>query len=67
MKLDNVNDCIKWVRLHTPIVIKPIRKAKTVFVAPFTSANASDVVTKHLGEELFKQLKQNNDENHITK
>ena len=67
MKLDSEKDCIKWVRLHIPIVIKPIRKAKTVFVAPFTSANASDVVTKHLGEELFKQLKQNNDENNITK
>ena len=56
MKLDNEKDCIKWVRLHTPIVIKPIRKAKTVFIAPFTSANASDVVTKHLGEELYKKL-----------
>jgi len=56
MKLDSLEDCIKWVRLHTPIAIKPIKKAKTRLVAPFTSANAEDVVTKHLGEELYKQL-----------
>ena len=56
MKLDSLENCIKWVRLHTPIAIKPIKKAKTMFIAPFTSANAEDVVTKCLGEELYKQL-----------
>ena len=56
MKLDNVENCIKWVRLNTPFAIKPTRKAGTSLVNPFTSANAFDVVTKHLGEELYKQL-----------
>ena len=56
MKLDNVKNCIKWVRLHTPFAIKPTRISRTSLVNPFTSGNAFDVVTNLLGEELFKQL-----------
>jgi len=56
MKLDNENDCIKWVRLHITIMIKPTRKAKKILIYTFTSANAFNVVTKRLGEELYKQL-----------
>jgi len=49
-------DCIKWVRLHITIMIKPTRKAKKILIYTFTSANAFNVVTKRLGEELYKQL-----------
>jgi len=56
MKLDNVDDCIKWVKLHIPVMIMPTGKTKKILVYPFTSRNAFDVVTKHLGEELYKQL-----------
>ena len=56
MKLNSVNNCIRWVRLHTPIVIKPTRETKKPLIEPFTSWNARNVITKCLGEELYKTL-----------
>ena len=64
MKLDSLESCIKWIRVKTPFAIKPTRISKTSLVNPFTSANAFDVVTKHLAEELYKELQ---NENNITK
>ena len=62
MNFKNLEDCIKWVRENTPFVIKPVRKARTSLINPFTSANAFNVVTKRIAEELYKKLK---DENNI--
>lgn len=56
MKFDNLEDCIKWVRSITPFAIKPVRKARISLVNPFTSANAFDVVTRHIAERLYKEL-----------
>ena len=56
MKFNDLEDCIKWVRGNTPFAIKPVRKAKRSLVNPFTSANAFDVVTKRIAEELYKEL-----------
>ena len=53
----NLEDCIKWVRENTPFAISPLRKAKTTLIYPFKSANAFDVVTKRIAEELYKKLK----------
>ena len=64
MKFDNLEDCIKWVRLHTPFAIKPVKKAKTIFVNPFTSVNAFNIVTECIGKELYNQLQ---NENNLTK
>ena len=58
MKFNDLEDCIKWVRGNTPFAIKPVRKAKRSLVNPFTSANAFDVVTKRIAEELYKKLKE---------
>ena len=61
--MDNLEDCIKWVRSVTPFAIKPARKASTSLVNPFTSANAFDVVTEFIAMKLYKKLQ---DENNIT-
>ena len=56
MNFKNLEDCVKWVRGNTPFAIKPVRKAKRSLVNPFTSANAFDVVTRRIAEELYKEL-----------
>jgi len=56
MNFKNLEECIKWVRLHTPFAIEPVRKARTSLVNPFTSANAFDVVTECIAKELYEEL-----------
>ncbi len=62
MKLFNTEEeAIKWVGLNIALMIKPKREAKTVFVNPFTSADAFIQVVEHLGKKLFKHQEQIND------
>lgn len=55
-------ECSTWVSVHTPFAIKPIRKAKTIFIFPFSSVNAMVKVTESITEDLYKFL---SDENKI--
>ena len=56
MNFNNIEDCIKWVRSITPFAIRPLRKSNRPFINPFTSANAFNIVTRCIGEELYKKL-----------
>ena len=47
-------DAIKWVGLNIPWAVKPKKKAKTIFINPFSSRHAHDVVVQSLGKQLFK-------------
>lgn len=60
MNFKNLEDCIKWVRANTPFAITPLRKAKTMFIYPFKSVNAFDVVTRRIAIELYKELSNGN-------
>lgn len=55
MKLfETEDDAIKWVASNIALAIKPKKKAKTLYVYPFTSVHAHVVIVEHLGKELFK-------------
>ena len=47
-------DAIMWVRRNIPLCVKPIKKAKTKFVYPFSSGNSQEQVVVVLGKELYK-------------
>ena len=49
----NLRQIIEW---SIPIAIKPTKPAKTMFIPPFTSANAQQVVVDTLVEQLSKYL-----------
>ena len=49
-------EIIEHIRMHTPIAIKPTRKAKTLFVNPFSSAHAFLEVTEYIGKSVYKLL-----------
>lgn len=42
------------IQTHMPIAVKPTRKAKTVFVDPFTSASARDICIDAIVDSFFK-------------
>lgn len=50
-------EALKFLELHTPIAVKPIKKSKYKFVNPFTSANARNIVIFSLATELSKNNK----------
>jgi hypothetical protein len=54
----NEHDAIKWVASNIALAIKPKKKAKTIFVFPFTSSHAHIQVVKNLAKELFKYQQQ---------
>ena len=56
MKFNDLEDCVKWVRENTPFAISPLRKAKTMLIYPFKSANAFNIVTRRIAVELYKEL-----------
>ena len=43
-----------YIQMHMPIAIKPLKKAKTVFVNPFTSENARQICINSIVECLLK-------------
>ena len=47
-------EALKFLELHTPLMVKPIKKSKYKFVDPFTSVNARNVVILSLATELSK-------------
>ena len=51
-------EAIRWVKDITPFAIKPKKKAKTVFINPFTSNNAYEIVTNVIGKSIY-QLQEN--------
>ena len=53
--MKNLDECIKWVRSHTPFAIKPVRSKRSL-ISPFSSGRAFDIVTEELGKELYKEL-----------
>ena len=60
MNFKNLESCVEWVRSITPFAIRPVREAKRPLVNPFTSANAFNVVTRHIAENLYKKLQDDN-------
>jgi hypothetical protein len=48
------HDAIKWVGSNIALAIKPKKKAKTMYVYPFTSVHAHIVIVESLGKQLFK-------------
>lgn len=51
----NEKQAIQWVKEITPFAIMPKRKAKTVYVTPFTSVNAFEIITDVIGKEIYKR------------
>lgn len=44
----------EFIEINLPFAVRPTRKAKTVFVAPFTSNNARDICINSIVENLMK-------------
>ena len=50
-------EALDFINIHIPLAIKPINKtAKTMFVSPFSSANAQKIVIESLAKSLFNDL-----------
>ena len=54
--LKTIEDCRNWVKEHIPFAVKPVKKAKTMFIYPFKSSNAEEVIINHLAQKLFELL-----------
>jgi len=47
-------EAIAWVYMNVPLAIEPTKKAKTLLVFPFTSAQAHKQVVENLAKQLYK-------------
>lgn len=47
----------RFIKMHIPIAIRPTRAAKTMFISPFSSANAENVVIDTLAKAFFNLRK----------
>lgn len=47
-------EAIEWVRSHTPFLIRARKKGCDKLVRSFTGNYAFDMVTKNIGQHLFK-------------
>jgi hypothetical protein len=52
----NERECIEWVMNNMPFAVKPIKKAKTELIYPYTSYHSQQQVARCIGEQLFKLL-----------
>jgi hypothetical protein len=51
---ESEEEAIKWVGLNIALMIKPKKKAKTIFINPFSSSDAYIQVIEDLGKKIFK-------------
>jgi len=58
MEIMTLEECIKWTRNNMPFAIKPLKKAKTDLVYPYSSRHAQTIVAKCIGEHLYLLLKE---------
>lgn len=49
----------EFIRKSIPIAVRPVRKAKTIFVAPFRSANAERLVIDSIVDDLWEEINKN--------
>jgi hypothetical protein len=47
-------EAIDFIWMNVPLGIKPTKKAKFMFVNPFSSNNAKDIVVESLGKALYE-------------
>ena len=56
-------EILKWVNLNMPLLIKPKKNSKYIYVRPFRSQHAFDVVCEHLAKKIYNELQNSKKEN----
>jgi len=51
-----LEEITSFLELHIPFAVKPVNKAKTTFVNPFSSDHGTRQVIDHLAEMLHEKL-----------
>jgi len=49
--------CIGWVKANMPFAIRPVRKARTTLIYPYTSRHAQGMVAECIGKQLYQLMK----------
>ena len=55
-KFKSEKELLRFISAHAPFAVRPQRDSKYAFVNPFRTLHGRDAVLKHLAEELWMKL-----------